>query len=138
MKKIFIYLLIIMLLSSTAAFADILIISNKDVPDSALSRKEVQEIFLGKRVQWSDNSKIRFVTVKNPDIHKAFLKQYLKKSNSKWKAYWKRMVFTGRGTPPKQFKTTQELLDYVSKTDGAVGYIDSETTAVNVNVVDVK
>ncbi|QTA83543.1 Phosphate-binding protein domain-containing protein [Desulfonema limicola] len=138
MKKVLIYLLIAMLFSSAAAFADILIISNKDVPDTALSQKNVQEIFLGKRVQWSDNSKIHFVTIKNPDIHEAFLKQYLKKSDAKWKAYWKRMVFTGRGTPPQQFGTTQELLEYVSKTDGAVGYIDSETTAVNVKVVNVK
>ena len=41
------------------------------------------------------------------------------------------MVFTGNGTPPKQFKTEQELLEYVTETEGAIGYIDAETLVDN-------
>jgi hypothetical protein len=100
--------------------------------------KDVQEIFLGKRVQWKDNTTIHPVTVKDLALHKAFLKQYLKKSNTKWNAYWKRMVFTGNGIPPKQCTTQEELLEYVAETGGAIGYIDAETPVENVNIIEIK
>lgn len=51
MKKILIALFIVLVFSFVSSFADILIISNKNVPDTALSLKDVQKIFLGKRVQ---------------------------------------------------------------------------------------
>lgn len=126
MKKQVFFFLIFTGLSMGVAYADILIITNKDVPETRLTQKQIQEIFLGKRVQWKDNSKIRFVTIKESIIHGMFLKQYLKKSGSKWKAYWRRMVFTGRGVPPKVINTEAEIIAYVAKTKGAIGYVSSQ------------
>ena len=68
----------------------------------------------------------RFVTVGEPEVHSMFLKQHVKLSDSDWKIYWKRMVFTGRGLPPQTIPTEAELIDFVSKTKGAVGYVSSE------------
>ena len=138
MKRILISLVFIIGFSSVTAYADMLIIAHTDVPEIMLRQKDVQEIFLGKRAQWKDNTTIQPATVKNPNLHKAFLKQYLKKSHAKWNAYWKRVVFTGNGTPPEQFETQAELLEYVAKTAGAIGYIDSEASVENVNIIEVK
>ncbi len=63
MKKNVVYLILSIVFSLSTAYAEVLIIANKDVPETALSQQEIQEIFLGKRVQRSDNSRIRFVTV---------------------------------------------------------------------------
>ncbi len=138
MKKVIICLIVSLGFVFEFIHADVLVISNKDVADEALTTKDVQEIFLGKKSRWKDSTKIQFVTIKNQEIHKAFLKSYVKKSEKQYKNYWRNMVFTGRGIPPKRFKSTRELVEYVSKTEGAVGYIDSNTTAVNVKVIDVK
>jgi ABC-type phosphate transport system substrate-binding protein len=113
------------------------------VPENTLSQQEIQEIFLGKRVQWSDNSKIRFVTVGDAEVHSMFLKQYVKLSEADWKIYWKRMVFTGRGMPPETIATEAEIIEFVAKTKGAVGYISSEgmpkkTGADAVRIIGVK
>jgi ABC-type phosphate transport system substrate-binding protein len=123
---------------SGITWADIVIIAHKDAPETTLSEKDLQEIFLGKRVQWQDTSAIHPVTVKDKDLHGAFLKQYIKKSISKWNAHWKRLVFTGNGTPPQQFKTEQELLEYVAETEGAIGYVDAETSVENVTIIEVQ
>ncbi len=48
------------------------------------------------------------------------------------------MLFTGKSNLPRCFKTTAELMEYVANTEGAIGYIDSNTTIVNVNLIDVK
>lgn len=138
MKRLGICLLCMLVFSSGIAWADILIIAHQDVPETTVTEKDLQEIFLGKRVQWKDNTTIHPVTVREAELHKAFLKQYVKKSIAKWNAHWKRMVFTGNGTPPKQFATQQELLDYVAKTAGAIGYVDSKTPVKNVTIIEVQ
>jgi hypothetical protein len=78
------------------------------------------------------------VTLKESEIHNTFLKQYLKKSEATWRAYWRRMVFTGQGMPPEQVETQEELLEYVANTEGAVGYIDTEAPLDNVTIIEVK
>ena len=132
------FLLCLFLIFSGSAWADVVIIAHKNAPETTISQKSLQEIFLGKRVQWADNSTLHPATVKEDTLHKAFLKQYLKKSPSQWLAHWKRLVFTGNGTPPKQFAGQKELLDYVAKTSGAIGYIDDETPHENVIIIHIK
>jgi ABC-type phosphate transport system substrate-binding protein len=128
----------LLVFSSGIAWAEIVIIAHQNVPETTVSKHDLQEIFLGKRVQWKDNTAIHPVTVKDQELHSAFLKQYIKKSFAKWNAYWKHMVFTGNGTPPKQFDTQQELVDYVVNTTGAIGYVDAETPVENVTIIKVQ
>ncbi|MDM8551569.1 hypothetical protein QUF72_15890 [Desulfobacterales bacterium HSG2] len=122
MKRLIVGLLA-MTAFSYAAYADVVIIANRNVPENTLSRKEIKEIFLAKRVRWGDHSRIHAATVRDAGIHKMFLKQHLNKSHAKWKLYWKRMVFTGRGVPPISFDTEAEMLAYIAETEGAVGYV---------------
>jgi ABC-type phosphate transport system substrate-binding protein len=138
MKRLGICVLCLLIFSSGIAWADMLIIAHQDVPETTVTTKDLQEIFLGKRVQWKDNTAIHPVTVKDQELHSAFLKQYVNKSLAKWNAHWKRMVFTGNGTPPKQFDTQQELLEYVATTVGAIGYVDADTPVKNVTIIEVQ
>jgi len=121
-----------------AAYAEVIIITNKDVNETTLSREDIKEIFLGKKVQWKDNSKIRFVTLTGGDLHREFLKNYVNRSATQYLNYWKKMLFTGRGEPPKGFKTLAELIAYVKKTSGAIGYIDARRHVQHVNIINVK
>ena len=138
MKRISFYILCVLLGSSGVTWADMLIIAHQNTPETTISQKEIQEIFLGKRVQWKDNSAIHPAAVKEPELHETFLKHYVKKTPSQWIAHWKRMVFTGNGTPPQQFDTQQELLEYVANTSGAIGYVDAETSIENVTILKVQ
>lgn len=127
MKKSFISsILMVLVFAWGSAFADVLIITNKDVPEDTLTQQEIRDIFLGKRVQWSDNSRIRFAALDSPQLHNMFLELYVRLSEPDWKTYWKRMVFTGRGLPPETVPTEADMIEFVSKTKGAVGYISSE------------
>lgn len=114
---------------------DIIIITNNNVAEDELSRKELKEIYLGSRIKWGDNKAVHFVISGDDSMHSEFLKTYIKRSSSQYKSHWKKMVFTGKGQKPKSFKTKEELIEYVSKTDGAIGYIDDKTVAVNVKSI---
>lgn len=111
--------------SAFAATAEVVIIANTSLDESSLSRERVQDIFLGKTVQWNDNSKIHPVTLKDDELHREFLKSYINRSPSQWNAYWKRMIFTGRGAPPKQVDSVEEMIEFVKTTKGAIGYVDA-------------
>jgi len=139
MKNTFvvIFLMLVMLcLGSTTSFAEVLIIANKNVSQDSISKEEVKQIFLGKTVKWADKSKILFVILKK-DVHKDFLKEYIKRSSSQYKNYWKKMVFTGKGRKPTAFETEKELVRYVAETEGAIGYISTGTEMMNVKTINV-
>ncbi len=138
MKIVFILLFLAIFGITATVQADVLFITNKNVDEKNITAKDIKQIFLGKKKKWPDNSKIHFVILGEENLHGAFIKTYLKKTPKQFKAYWKNMVFSGKGRPPKNFKTTEELIEYVANTKGAIGYIDSSTTAVNVNTITVE
>ncbi len=116
--------------------SDVVLIVNKEVSDNSLSRDDVKKIFKGKKVKWSDGGNIRFVTLKT-SAHKAFLKAYVRTSPRKYKMYWKKMIFTGRGKMPKSFGSDAAMADYVAATPGAIGYVSSAASAGNCKMIPI-
>ena len=102
--------------------AEIVIIGNKNLPESALSKVDIQNIFLGKKATVGSTT-ITFVILKSGEVHEKFLQAYLARTSSQYEQYWKKMIFSGQGRMPKVFDTEAALLDYVKTTDGAIGYI---------------
>ena len=117
---------------------EVVVIANKNVPDSQLTKDDVKAIFLGEKTKWSNDTKISFVVLKTPDDQEKFMKEYVGKSSSQFNNFWKQQVFTGKGKMPETFDDVKALLDYVARTDGAVAYISSDSPADNVKKVEVK
>ncbi len=107
---------------------EIIIIANPDVPTNVLYKKDIKKIFLGKMGKWQNNDKIIPVVLKDESMHKLFLKEYIKRTPSQFKMVWKRAMFTGKGKPPKKFKTEKDMIEYIAKTKGAIGYVTSGTS----------
>jgi hypothetical protein len=38
-------------------------------------------------------------------------------------AYWQQQIFSGRAVPPPERSTDREIVDYVSATTDAIGYV---------------
>ncbi len=122
---------------ATEMLADICFITNKSVAPNSLTRKEIKEIFTGKRVKWSDKSKINVVIQHGTELHKKFTSKYTSRTVSQFEKWWRTLLFTGKGSMPKAFKSEKKLLDYVAKTDGAIGYISSENKNNQVNIITI-
>ena len=108
-----------------ASADDIIVVANPNVPTDTLAQDEIQSIFLGEIVKWSDNTMITVVILKNQEVHELFLKKYIKRTAFQFNNVWRRILFTGKGKPPIRMKSQGELLEYVSKTAGAIGYVSS-------------
>ena len=66
-------LLALILMVPMANSQDILIIANANVPINSLTSSETKNIFLGRKTDWGNGSKIIFFTTGQKEIHKAFL-----------------------------------------------------------------
>jgi len=138
--KILSFLLIFTFVSvvyETSSFADeIIIIANKNVSETSLSTAEIKDIFLGEKSSWQDHTRINFVLSGNDEIHKKFLEKYVNQTPMGYKSYWRKLVFVGKGKAPKSFSSPKELVDYVAKTNGAIGYVSSEEKTAEVKIIE--
>ena len=89
-------------------------------------------MFLGKIKKWPNGEKITIAILRGGSVHDAFIRKYVGKTPKQFTNYWRKMVFTGRGKMPKKFTTQEKLVEFVAKTRGAIGYIDSAIPAKEV------
>jgi ABC-type phosphate transport system substrate-binding protein len=104
------------------------IIINAANPVISLSSAEVMQIFLGKKVSWDDGTKIDIVTLTGSDIHQQFIRDYVKKTPQQFQCYWRQMLFTGKGLIPKNCNSDAEMVAFIAKTPGSIGYVSTASS----------
>jgi ABC-type phosphate transport system substrate-binding protein len=131
--------LAIMLVRMTPLWAaDVKVIANSSVSASSISADDVKRVFLGTKSSLEDGSHVEPVFGKSGHAHEEFLKDYLGKTDAAVATYYRSLVFTGKGAFPKSFASDSEIVSYVSKTKGAIGYVAADTTAAGVKTLSVK
>ncbi len=121
---------------TTASWAGVVLIANPDVQEGSLSQKDVQQIFLAKKKSLAGGS-VKIATQKNKGVHAEFLESYVKKTPSQFSSYYKKLVFTGKGKPPKAVSDDAAMLSYVASTSGALGYVSDGAANDKVKVIPV-
>ena len=127
MKKTGVLLWVLLTWAICFVFPDVIIITNPDNQISSLKKKEIQDIFTGKRSRWNGSGKIIIATLKNSKVHEEFLREFVKKTPSQFKNFWRKKVFTGEGKMPKTFENEAALVEFIVSTKDAVGYISTPT-----------
>jgi ABC-type phosphate transport system substrate-binding protein len=121
-----------------ASASDFVIIAHQGIAETELSSGEIKDIFMGRIVKWKNGAKIMIAVLNESDMHAAFVKKTLERSPSQFRNLWKQMVFTGKGKFPNTFKTEEELIEYVRKTEGATGYATKGKTLNGVKVFKIE
>jgi ABC-type phosphate transport system substrate-binding protein len=115
---------------STQALAEIVVIVNPGSGVSSLTRSEVKALYLGK-----SKSLKPFDQAKGSKIREKFIDKVVGKSESQFKAYWSKKIFSGKGTPPKVLGSNSAVKSRVAGSVGAIGFIDSSAVDSSVKVV---
>jgi ABC-type phosphate transport system substrate-binding protein len=68
----------------------------------------------------------------------AFYHTYLGRSPAEIKAHWSKIIFTGRGRPPKDVPTGEDVRELVADNPRAIGYIERRLVDDSVRVVRVE
>ena len=115
---------------SAPAFAELVIVVNPKNPATRMFPSQAAQFFLG--------GSVMFVPVEQPEnspIRAEFYKKVLEKEPAQVQAIWSKIVFTGKGKPPKEAKNSAEVRKVVSENVNAIGYIEKDAVDDTVKVI---
>ena len=123
--------------AAAATSAEFKVVANPSVKASEISADDLKGVFLATKVSLPDGSQVEPVLAKTGAAHQAFLKD-LGKNEAALSMYYRSLVFTGKASMPKICATDAEVIEYVSKTKGAIGYVSADATTSGTKTLDVK
>jgi len=101
------------------------VIANPATPVDALSMRELRAIYTMRLDRWRDGSEIQvFVLPQKHSLHQQFCKTVLQALPHQLQAVWYRLVYSGMGRAPTEVASEQEMIERVSQTPGAIGYVE--------------
>ncbi len=118
--------------------SDLKVIANLSVKADAISASELRSVFLEETRSLSDGSHVEPVLSKSGVAHQAFLKQYLGKNDDGLQNFYRTLVFTGTGAMPKVLGSDVDVIHYVAKTRGAIGYVNIDAPLEGVKVLTIE
>ncbi|ATD00248.1 MULTISPECIES: phosphate ABC transporter substrate-binding protein [Pseudoalteromonas] len=133
MKNFIILTLILFTSCSLSAAVDVIVHPSNA---NAIDAGDIKKIFTGKAKSFADGSKALPITQAdgNPATDE-FNQNVLNKSSSQLKAYWSKLVFTGKGTPPEEAANDAEVVSLVSKNPNLIGFVSKGSADGSVKVV---
>jgi TonB family protein len=128
-------LLVLFALHSFAV--DVKVIANPSVKAGFISMQELRNIFLAESNTLRDGSHVEPVFEREGVVHETFLKDFLKQTNASLQSHYGELVFTGKASMPKSFNSDAEVVAYVARTRGAIGYVGASADTNGVEVLDI-
>lgn len=118
-----------------AAQAEIAVVVNP-ANNNAVTADELSRLFLGRTSNFADGSKATPLNLAEGQAGRdEFDSKVLNRSAAQLKAYWSKLVFTGKGTPPKELADDAAVKAAVAADSSAIGYIRSGNVDDSVKVV---
>jgi ABC-type phosphate transport system substrate-binding protein len=96
----------------------------------------VAAIFLGQAAQLPDGALVTPIDQPVGSMTRdEFYERVASKSPALLKAYWSKLLFTGRGQPPREVGGNAAVKKMVADTPGMIGYIDRSALDASVRPV---
>ncbi len=115
------------------------VVVHPDSPIREVSRTFVRDAFLKRNADWPHGPPIRPVDLTPAaPARTTFTRDVLGRGVSEIKRYWQQQIFSGKNVPPPELPSEIEVIDYVLKHAGAIGYLPTSADAQRVRAVAVK
>ena len=123
-------------LHANARAQEVVAVVSPKSPVTALAPGQVADIFLGKTNRFPDGTQaVPIDQGEESAVRERFYAQYTGKSPAQVKAHWAKIIFTGRGQPPRQANTSAEVKKLLADNPYAIGYIDASQVDNSVRVL---
>jgi len=120
----------------TVAHAEVAVIVHPSATFADMSEDEISRLFLGKAKNFPNGEPaIPINQDEGSATRDKFNDGVVKKNAAQLKAYWSQLVFTGKGTPPKDVGKDTDVKKLVSSNPNMVGYVDASLVDGSVKVV---
>ena len=120
---------------SSSVMAEVVVVVHPS-NEASLSAKDVQRIFFGKEKKFPDGKESIPVNQETSnDVRGEFDQTVLGRNSSQVAAYWSKLVFTGKGVPPKEVSGDNAVIELIKENKGVIGYIDAASVTGDVKVI---
>ena len=122
--------------ATAASSQEVVAVVSAKSPVTALNTSQVADIFLGKTSRFPDGTQaVPIDQGEDSPAREKFYAQFTGKSPAQVKAHWSKIIFTGRGQPPRQASSDGEAKRMIAENPNAIGYIDGSAVDGSVRVL---
>jgi ABC-type phosphate transport system substrate-binding protein len=119
-----------------ASASDLVVIVSARSPVTALRADQVAAIFLGQTARFPDGGEAVPLDQRiGSPLRDEFYVRVTNRTPVLLKAYWSKMVFTGRGQPPAEATDSAAVRRKVAENPDTIGYIDRSALDASVRPV---
>jgi ABC-type phosphate transport system substrate-binding protein len=123
-------------MGSMVVRADVVAVVSSKSSIVTLTKNQVVDIFLGRRIRFPDGSPVVPIDqAEGSAIRDEFYDRFANMSPALIKAFWSKIIFTGRGRPPQAVANSAEAKKLVIANVNTIGYIDRSMVDSDVRVV---
>jgi len=126
---------ILMAWATHALAGDVVVIVNK-ANENPVDKALIAKIYTGESKAWAAGGSV--VAYDLPDDNPArasFDNEIVGKTPSSLKSLWTQNTFTGKGVPPKQAASDEDIKKAISANKNAIGYIKASSVDDTIKVV---
>ena len=125
------------LFTISARAGDVKVVANSSVAVSSISPDDLIGVFLMTKSSLGGGH-VEPVVEEGGPAHEGFLKEYIHKTAQALQNYYRSQLLAGNASMPKILGSDAEVIEYVAKTKGAIGYVEASAGAAGVKILEVK
>ena len=123
-------------IASSTALADVVAVVSSRSKVTTLSTNQLADIFLGRTTRFPNGElAVPIDQAEGSVARDRFYERVAGKTAAQMKAYWSKLIFTGRGQPPRAVSTSGEAKQALGQNVNAVGYIEQNFVDASVRVL---
>lgn len=123
----------------SSAADTVVVVVSVDSPMTEISRLHLADLYLGRTSHFPSGDPARPIDQETrSEARTDFYQRYLGRSLAEIKAHWSRLIFTGRGRPPMDAPSGEEVRRLVAENPAAIGYIERRLVDASVRIVRVE
>lgn len=127
----------LLLSASLVTAAEVVVVVAPGNPVTSLSETQVANIFLGRSQYFPGGNRARPVDqAEGSGVREAFYRGLVGWTPAQLKSHWSRIIFTGRGEPPRTVAGDDKVKDFIAAHPDGIGYISEQAVDDSVKVLE--
>ncbi|MBC3881476.1 hypothetical protein H8K35_08750 [Undibacterium sp. LX40W] len=121
-------------LTSVAQAENVIVVSSKSSV-SSMTKDQVADIYLGNTKELPGGGQASPLLPTSGGVRAEFFDKVLGKNEAQAKAIWSRLVFSGKGSAPRDVADSAETLKMIAANPNCIGVIEKSAVNSSVKVV---
>ncbi|MFZ6819454.1 hypothetical protein [Undibacterium sp. Ji22W] len=129
------FLSVALLTSMQLAQAEHVIVVSAKSAVGNLTKDQVADIYLGNAKEFPGGGQALPLLLANGAVRTEFFDKILGKNEAQAKAIWSRLVFSGKGSAPREVADSAEIVKLIAANPNCIGIIEKSAVNASVKVV---